>query len=410
MQHTVTRFKLNNGDEIPAVGLGTWKIAPEDVDAAVSTALEAGYRHFDCSTKYNNEAQVGRALEDGMARMGIERKDLFVTSKLLPSEFSPPDIIPALENTLGDLRLTHLDLFLVSTYPCKWPSLGTPPLREKTGCCRGRWQQLEAAVERGLVRAIGVSKWSVTKLKQLLSWRPVHVPAVNQVEAHPHWRQDAMLASCKGEAYIPLGSRDRLVYDEYLTPPVLLDHPLIKEVAHSLHQSPAHVALCCGIRGGMSVLPKSSYPIQSTPSSSIRYPLPAIRWPGICISPHHKPPCTGASIGDGCVASNLHQSAAQVALRWGILRGMSVLPKSSSPWHIEENIGLFDWSIPPLDFHALCMIEPQVRMLGYYGYWVGEGRPFLEPEELWDDEADTADEEGKAREGCMAAVEERQGG
>ncbi|GJP69782.1 hypothetical protein CLOP_g792, partial [Closterium sp. NIES-67] len=234
---------------------------------------------------------------------------------------------------------SHIWTSSCSTYPCKWPSLGTPPLREKTGCCRGRWQQLEAAVERGLVRAIGVSKWSVTKLKQLLSWRPVHVPAVNQVEAHPHWRQDAMLASCKGEAYIPLGSRDRLVYDEYLTPPVLLDHPLIKEVA-----------------------------------------------------------------------SNLHQSAAQVALRWGILRGMSVLPKSSSPWHIEENIGLFDWSIPPLDFHALCMIEPQVRMLGYYGYWVGEGRPFLEPEELWDDEADTADEEGKAREGCMAAVEERQGG
>ncbi|GJP69780.1 hypothetical protein CLOP_g792 [Closterium sp. NIES-67] len=207
---------------------------------------------------------------------------------------------------------SHIWTSSCSTYPCKWPSLGTPPLREKTGCCRGRWQQLEAAVERGLVRAIGVSKWSVTKLKQLLSWRPVHVPAVNQVEAHPHWRQDAMLASCKGEVI--------------------------------------HVS----------------------------------------------------------VASNLHQSAAQVALRWGILRGMSVLPKSSSPWHIEENIGLFDWSIPPLDFHALCMIEPQ-RSFGTtrqtrqmkkvrqgrdaWQLWrkgkEGEGRLFLEPEKLWDDEADT---------------------
>ncbi|CAI7778884.1 unnamed protein product [Closterium sp. NIES-53] len=82
MEHMVTKFRLNSGDDIPAVGLGTWKIAPEDADVAVSAALEAGYRHFDCSPKYNNEPEIGRALEDGMARMGIDRKDLFITSKL----------------------------------------------------------------------------------------------------------------------------------------------------------------------------------------------------------------------------------------------------------------------------------------------------------------------------------------
>ncbi|CAI5476948.1 unnamed protein product [Closterium sp. Yama58-4] len=370
MEHLVTNFRLNTGDEIPAVGLGTWKIAPEDADVAVSAALEAGYRHFDCAPKYNNEPEIGRALEDGMARMGIDRKDLFITSKLWPTEFSPPDVLPALQRTLQDLRLSYLDLFLLHIPVQMAKPWHSPPQREDrvlTWQVAATWQQMEAAVEQGLVRAIGVSNWSVTRLKQLLSWRPVHVPAVNQVEAHPHWRQDALLAFCKEkgihvsvsggtrlhteisvmpalpscfhQAYAPLGSRDRPVFDESLMPPVLLDHPLIKEVANTLHQTPA-----------------------------------------------------------------------QVALRWGIQRGMSVLPKSSNPWHIKENIGLFDWCIPPMDFHALSLIEPQVRILDYYGYWVGEGRPFLEPEELWNDEADKAGEGHKVDEGDEIAFNKKGGG
>ncbi|CAI7932065.1 unnamed protein product, partial [Closterium sp. NIES-54] len=256
----------------------------------------AGYRHFDCSPKYNNEPEIGRALEDGMARMGIDRKDLFITSKLWPTEFSPPDVLPALQRTLQDLRVSYLDLFLLHVPVQMAKPWHSPPRREDrvlTWQMAATWQQMEAAVEQGLVRTIGVSNWSVTRLKQLLSWQPVHAPAVNQVEAHPHLRQDALLAFCKDKrihvsAYAPLGSRDRPVFDESLMPPVLLDHPLIREVANNLHQTPA-----------------------------------------------------------------------QVALRWGIQRGVSVLPKSSNPWHIKENIGLFDWCIPLMDFHALSLIEPQ---------------------------------------------------
>lgn len=248
------------GRPMPALGLGTWKAAPGEVGRAVREALAQGYRHLDCAAIYGNEAEVGQALSEAM-RGGLAREELWVTSKLWNDAHAADDVEPALRRTLEHLGLGHLDLYLIH-----WPvvlrdgalvALDEVPIVET-------WRALETMVERGLCRAIGVSNFSAAKLGALLEVARVR-PACLQVEMHPYLAQPALLASCREQgiavtAYSPLGSPDRPASMRAADDPVLLEDPVLVEIARRHGASPAQVALAWALARGTAPIPKTVRP------------------------------------------------------------------------------------------------------------------------------------------------------
>jgi diketogulonate reductase-like aldo/keto reductase len=222
--------ELGEGVSMPVLGLGVWQMAAgRETEQAVEWALEAGYRHFDTATMYRNEHSVGAAI----ARSGLSRQDVFVTTKWLPLAHSASS---ELARSLERLQLDYVDLYLIH-----WPV----PLRARRG-----WPGLERLRERGLARAIGVSNFGTERLTRLVE-RSVHPPAVNQVQFSPfHFRRKLLEACARHgvvlEAYSPL-ERGRTV-----------DHPAIVEIAQRLERTPAQVMLRWGIQHDAVVIPKSS--------------------------------------------------------------------------------------------------------------------------------------------------------
>jgi len=252
-----------NGDPMASLGLGTWKAAPGEVGGAVTAALELGYRHLDCASIYGNEAEIGASLERACAAGGLQRDQLWITSKLWNDCHAPEDVRPALERSLADLGLAYLDLYLIH-----WPvahrhgvmmpqeapdqlSLGQRPIA-------ATWSAMEELVRAGLVRHIGVSNFSQAKLATLLAEADL-APEVNQVERHPYLQQPELLAFCQANAiqltaYAPLGSPPAGA-----TSPLLSD-PVISTIAAVHATSAAQVLLAWGIACGTAVIPKSVHP------------------------------------------------------------------------------------------------------------------------------------------------------
>eukprot|EP00727_Mastigamoeba_balamuthi_P007402 m51a1_g3282 putative alcohol dehydrogenase (323) ;mRNA; r:257606-258683 len=259
-----TGFRLASGDYIPALGLGTWKSSPGVVGAAVKFALEtAGYRSIDCAAVYKNEAEVGEALLRVFNAPGsiVRREDVFVTSKLWNDSHSARDVRAACLRSLEALGLEYLDLYLMH-----WPYAlkkghQTPiePYDMLSVPVAETWHAMEALVDEGLVRNIGVANFSVRNLSALLLEASVPV-AVNQVELHPYLPQRELVDFCYTHGvhvtgYSSLGSGDR----PHKRPGdvELLDDPTVSGIARMRGVTPAQVLLRWGIQRGTSVLAKS---------------------------------------------------------------------------------------------------------------------------------------------------------
>lgn len=230
----VKYLELNTGHKIPSVGFGTWKIPNNDDGVhAITLALEAGYRHLDTASIYRNEQAVGKAIKQS----GLRRNDLFVTTKLFPTQFFRPR--QAIEQSLADLELDYVDLYLVH-----WPP--------QIGVGLKVWRAMESFSSQGLARSIGVSNYNQDKLRRLLAKAKIK-PAVNQVEMHPFMYQHNLLDYCAAqqivvEAYSPLTRGARLHNDTLV------------RLAYKHKKSTAQVLLRWCLQHGTVPLPKATKP------------------------------------------------------------------------------------------------------------------------------------------------------
>jgi diketogulonate reductase-like aldo/keto reductase len=227
-----SRIKLNNGVDMPVLGLGTWQIPKQRVEKAVLIALDAGYRHIDTAAAYNNEAEVGQAVRSS----SIPRSEIFITTKLWNNDHGYQKALAACDSSLERLGMSYVDLYLVH-----WP---VERLRDDT------WQAMETLLESRKCRAIGVSNYTIRHLKQLLASSRI-VPAVNQVEFSPFLCQKELLAFCRSnniqlEAYSPLTRGGRL------------DDPGLAAVAAGYGKSPAQVLIRWALQMGVVAIPKAS--------------------------------------------------------------------------------------------------------------------------------------------------------
>ncbi|APA15812.1 hypothetical protein sscle_15g105820 [Sclerotinia sclerotiorum 1980 UF-70] len=255
-----TRFKLNTGAEIPALGLGTWQSEPGEVAKAVAYALSIGYKHIDCAYVYGNEDEVGQGLKEAFAS-GIKREDIFITTKLWCTYHTRVE--EALDKSLKSLGLDYVDLYLMH-WPVpmnpngnheKFPKHPDGSRDLQTDWSHTQtWQELEKVSKTGKTKAIGVSNYSVKNLEELFSKATI-TPAVNQIENHPSLPQQEIYDLCKSKgihitAYSPLGSTGS---------PLFTAAPIV-EVAKKRDVPPASVLLSYHVARGSSVLAKSVTP------------------------------------------------------------------------------------------------------------------------------------------------------
>ncbi|MGA4726221.1 aldo/keto reductase [Micromonospora taraxaci] len=238
MANTIPDISLNDGTTIPQLGFGVFQIEPKDTVAAVTTALETGYRHIDTAEMYGNEAEVGEAVR----MSGLDRSAVYVTSKLNNAFHRPDDARRAFDSTLAALKMDYIDLFLIH-----WP---LPTLYD--GDYVSTWKTLEEFQRDGRARSIGVSNFQVPHLERLADEANV-VPAVNQIEAHPYFTNDEVRAYGRAhniltEAWSPIAQGK------------VLDDPTVVDLAEQVGRTPAQVVLRWHVQRGDIIFPKSTTP------------------------------------------------------------------------------------------------------------------------------------------------------
>ena len=226
---------LNNDREMPLLGLGVYKL-PDNVqaEAAVTSAISAGYRMIDTASVYKNEESVGRAI----AKCGVPRKDLFITSKIWNTAQRLGDVQGAFSRSLDRLKLSYVDLYLIH-----WPV---------PGCYLSTWKELENILESGRALSIGVSNFDIRHLEELRKVSGI-IPAVNQIECHPLCYPSELIEYCKAfgiqvQAYSPLA---RGAY---------FDNDVMCVLGTKYARTPAQIGLRWAIQKGISVIPKSINP------------------------------------------------------------------------------------------------------------------------------------------------------
>lgn len=263
---TMRTFQLNDGHEIPSVGFGVYMITdPDQCETSVLEALHAGYRHIDTANAYMNERAVGRA----MKKSGLDREELFLTTKLWPTDYGYEKTKKAIEATLARLDTPYIDLLL---------------LHQQYGDYLGAWKAMEEYVELGKVKSIGISNFNMERLQDLIDHATV-LPAAAQVECHPYFQERELREYLNQygillESWYPLGHGD---------------HQLINELLFR------------------------------------------------------------------ALGEKYHKSAVQIILKWHIQEGFVVLPKSTNPLHIEDNIDIFDFDLTEEEMNQIRAMDKNKR-------------------------------------------------
>ena len=234
----VPDIELNDGARIPQLGFGVFQIKAEETASAVKAALETGYRHIDTAEMYGNEREVGQGVRDA----GVDRADVYITSKLNNGFHEPDDARRAFDGTLDALGSDYVDLFLIH-----WP---LPTLYD--GDFVSTWRVLEEFARDGRARSVGVSNFQTAHLDRLAKEASI-VPAVNQIEVHPYFTNEEVRAygrehGIATEAWSPIAQGK------------VLDDPVVERIAKGVNKSPAQVVLRWHIQRGDIVFPKSVSP------------------------------------------------------------------------------------------------------------------------------------------------------
>ena len=257
------RFILNNGSaEIPALGFGTSLSDRKETRNAVRTAVEVGFRHLDAAERYRNEAGVGAALNELFADGTVRREELFVTTKLWNINHRPERVKPTLQASLSRLGLDAVDLYLVHTPFAFKPGDDQDP-RDAHGAIvyddavtlEETWAAMEALVDEGLSRAIGLSNIDIEGTRKIINTARIK-PAVVEVESHPYHPQWELYEFCKTHRIILLAFASL----GHALEPRLLDDALVGSIARRLGKTPAQVLLAWGIQRGTAVLTSSVKP------------------------------------------------------------------------------------------------------------------------------------------------------
>ncbi len=273
--NSVPKRKLYTGAEIPAVGIGTYgsdRFLPNEIAEAVLGAAELGYRHFDCAAVYANEKEIGKSFNK-ITEGGLSREDFWVTSKLWNDSHTEEDVIPTCKQTLADLQLDYLDLYLVH-----WPfpnhhapgvdvdsrdPHAIPYIHENY---MKTWRQMEKLVDMGLVKHIGTSNMTIPKLDLLLRDALIK-PVANQMELHPHFQQEELFQYCLDNeilpiGFSPIGSPTRPERDTTPEDTVDIEDPVILEIAKRLDVHPAVVCVKWAAQRGQVPIPFSIRPAE----------------------------------------------------------------------------------------------------------------------------------------------------
>jgi diketogulonate reductase-like aldo/keto reductase len=246
MSTQIPNLTLNNGVDMPALGLGVFQTPPDETRAAVTSALDAGYRHIDTAAAYGNEREVGEAVQNS----GLARDEVFIETKIWISDYGYAETLHGFEKSAGKLGVDQIDLLILHQ--------ALPSAFDKT---LEAYRALEQLLADGKVRAIGVSNFMVDHLTQLLDEATV-VPAVNQIEVHPYFQQPEVQAfgaqhGILTQAWSPIGGITFYREGEHTS---TLQDPTIVRIAEAHDKSPAQVMLRWHLQQGRSVIPKSTKP------------------------------------------------------------------------------------------------------------------------------------------------------
>ncbi|KRK58282.1 oxidoreductase [Fructilactobacillus fructivorans] len=232
-----SKVRLNNGVEMPQLGMGVWKSNNKTAAQSVEWALNDGYRAIDTAKQYGNEAGVGEGLKKGLADNGLKREDVFLTTKVFNGDQGYDSTLEAFEGQLKRLQTPYVDLLLIH-----WPV---------NGKYKETWRALEKIYHEGKARAIGVSNFNIRRLRDLMKHSSVK-PAVNQMEFHPLEQEADIKEYCdlndiKLEAWSPLGGGEAL------------GNPLVKKLAEKYGKSTAQIILRWDMQRGIISIPKSAH-------------------------------------------------------------------------------------------------------------------------------------------------------